>query len=367
MAVCLVPSPVLLCLSRISRLIHQLVEQSLAPADHLTFVVCTGLRTLISVSSHSSRSNSGLLSSHIHSSTRRKPGAACSLQCDRIFAGSVTTSLSPPKLLHVTCTYGRCLDGSSSGGVPRALDGTPRLAHDTHGAERIGPSGRLENMLRITAVGAMLLGATAALAQKPLGRGRRSAGQPAACEGGAAPRRRPSPMTARSRPVRRTLPASRSGAGRRAEADRHRLLQRHHQAACRPRPRSWARSTVTTDGPTQANIDEQITFIDNYITRGVNGILFAANDPVAIAPVLKKALGKGIHVIGYDANASPTRASGSSTRPSSTASARPWSTTWPRRSARTAASPSSPRPSPRPTRRAGSPRCRPTRRSATRT
>ncbi len=45
-----------------------------------------------------------------------------------------------------------------------------------------------------------------------------------------------------------------------------------------------------TDGPTKANIDEQITFIDNYITSGVDGILFAANDPVAIAPVLKKAL-----------------------------------------------------------------------------
>ena len=50
---------------------------------------------------------------------------------------------------------------------------------------------------------------------------------------------------------------------------------------------------MTTDGPTKANIDEQITFIDNYITRGVNGILFAANDPVAIAPVLKKALAQG--------------------------------------------------------------------------
>jgi rhamnose transport system substrate-binding protein len=62
---------------------------------------------------------------------------------------------------------------------------------------------------------------------------------------------------------------------------------------------------VTTDGPTEAKIDEQIKFIDNYITRGVNGILFAANDPVAIAPVLKKALGKGIHVIGYDANSTP--------------------------------------------------------------
>ena len=50
---------------------------------------------------------------------------------------------------------------------------------------------------------------------------------------------------------------------------------------------------VTTDGPTEAKIDEQIKFIDNYITRGVDGILFAANDPVAIAPVLKKALVEG--------------------------------------------------------------------------
>jgi rhamnose transport system substrate-binding protein len=62
---------------------------------------------------------------------------------------------------------------------------------------------------------------------------------------------------------------------------------------------------VTTDGPTKANIDEQITFIDNYITRGVDGILFAANDTVAIAPVLKKALEKGIHAIGYDSNSTP--------------------------------------------------------------
>ena len=62
--------------------------------------------------------------------------------------------------------------------------------------------------------------------------------------------------------------------------------------------------------------------IDNYITKGVDGILFAANDPVAIAPVLKKALAAGINVVGYDANSSPTPGSGSSTRPSSTASPR---------------------------------------------
>lgn len=62
--------------------------------------------------------------------------------------------------------------------------------------------------------------------------------------------------------------------------------------------------TVTTDAPTEANIDDQIQVIENYITGGgVNGILFAANDPVAIAPVLRSALAEGIHVVGYDANA----------------------------------------------------------------
>ena len=62
---------------------------------------------------------------------------------------------------------------------------------------------------------------------------------------------------------------------------------------------------VINDGPTQANIDEQITFIDNYITQGVDGVLFAANDPVAIGPVLTKALESGVRVVGYDANSVP--------------------------------------------------------------
>ena len=63
--------------------------------------------------------------------------------------------------------------------------------------------------------------------------------------------------------------------------------------------------TVTTDGPTEANIDDQIQVIDSYITQGVDGILFAANDPVAIAPVLRRALESGVHVVGYDANSEP--------------------------------------------------------------
>lgn len=61
-----------------------------------------------------------------------------------------------------------------------------------------------------------------------------------------------------------------------------------------------------TDGPTAANIDDQIATIENYIAAGnIDGILFAANDPVAISPVLKRALAAGIHVVGYDANSQP--------------------------------------------------------------
>lgn len=63
--------------------------------------------------------------------------------------------------------------------------------------------------------------------------------------------------------------------------------------------------TVITDGPTEANIDDQITVIENYLAQGVDGILFAANDPVAISPVLRRALASGVHVVGYDANSEP--------------------------------------------------------------
>lgn len=60
------------------------------------------------------------------------------------------------------------------------------------------------------------------------------------------------------------------------------------------------------DGPTEANIDDQITVIDNYIGGGeADAIVFAANDPVAIAPVLTRALEEGLRVVGYDANSIP--------------------------------------------------------------
>jgi rhamnose transport system substrate-binding protein len=57
------------------------------------------------------------------------------------------------------------------------------------------------------------------------------------------------------------------------------------------------------DGPTEARVDKQVEMIDTWVTQRVNAIVVAANDPVAIAPALKKARDAGITVITYDADA----------------------------------------------------------------
>lgn len=59
------------------------------------------------------------------------------------------------------------------------------------------------------------------------------------------------------------------------------------------------------DGPTEAKVDKQVDMIDTWITQRVNAIAVAADDPVAIAPALKKARAAGITVITYDADADP--------------------------------------------------------------
>jgi ABC-type sugar transport system substrate-binding protein len=59
------------------------------------------------------------------------------------------------------------------------------------------------------------------------------------------------------------------------------------------------------DGPTEAKVDKQVEMIDTWVTQRVNAIAVAADDPVAIAPALKKARDAGITVITYDADADP--------------------------------------------------------------
>ncbi len=56
-------------------------------------------------------------------------------------------------------------------------------------------------------------------------------------------------------------------------------------------------------GPTTDNVAEQIQMVDNFITRGVDAIAVAPNDPAAISPVLKKAMQNGILTMTSDTDA----------------------------------------------------------------
>jgi len=53
-------------------------------------------------------------------------------------------------------------------------------------------------------------------------------------------------------------------------------------------------------GPTQIDAAVQVKMIEDYISRGVDAICIAPNDPAAVTPVLKKARQKGIVVLDWD-------------------------------------------------------------------
>ncbi len=57
------------------------------------------------------------------------------------------------------------------------------------------------------------------------------------------------------------------------------------------------------EGPTEASVERQVELIEAWIPRKPNVIAVACNDPSAIAPTLKKAMARGIHVITWDADA----------------------------------------------------------------
>jgi rhamnose transport system substrate-binding protein len=61
------------------------------------------------------------------------------------------------------------------------------------------------------------------------------------------------------------------------------------------------------DGPTEDKVDAQVQLIEGYIAQKVAVIAVSPNDPDSIAPVLKKARDKGIHVITWDADANPEK------------------------------------------------------------
>lgn len=59
------------------------------------------------------------------------------------------------------------------------------------------------------------------------------------------------------------------------------------------------------DGPTEARADRQSEFVDNWAVQKVEVIGVACNDPDALAPALRRARQKGIHILTWDADANP--------------------------------------------------------------
>jgi len=60
---------------------------------------------------------------------------------------------------------------------------------------------------------------------------------------------------------------------------------------------------VTWTGPAQDKVEKQIEIIDGLLAERPDVIAVAANDPIAIAPVLQRAQRAGIHVMSWDADA----------------------------------------------------------------
>ncbi len=57
---------------------------------------------------------------------------------------------------------------------------------------------------------------------------------------------------------------------------------------------------VIYTGPTTADAAEQVRMLEDLISKGVNAICVAPNDPAALSPVLKKAKAAGIVVLDWD-------------------------------------------------------------------
>ncbi len=59
------------------------------------------------------------------------------------------------------------------------------------------------------------------------------------------------------------------------------------------------------DGPTDGSAEKAASMIERWALQGVDVIAVSPNDPDVVAPAMKKAREKGIHVITWDADAKP--------------------------------------------------------------
>ena len=59
---------------------------------------------------------------------------------------------------------------------------------------------------------------------------------------------------------------------------------------------------ATFQGPSEASVDKQITFIENLIAQGYDGIAISPNDPESVKEIIKKAMARGIAVVTFDSD-----------------------------------------------------------------
>ena len=59
------------------------------------------------------------------------------------------------------------------------------------------------------------------------------------------------------------------------------------------------------DGPTDGSPEKAASMIERWTLQGVQAICVSPNDPNVLAPAMKKARGKGIHVLTWDADGLP--------------------------------------------------------------
>jgi rhamnose transport system substrate-binding protein len=62
---------------------------------------------------------------------------------------------------------------------------------------------------------------------------------------------------------------------------------------------------VIYTGPTTPSAEGQIEIINSLISQKVDAIVISANDPNALVPITKKAMGRGIKVISFDSGLAP--------------------------------------------------------------
>lgn len=55
-------------------------------------------------------------------------------------------------------------------------------------------------------------------------------------------------------------------------------------------------------GPTQADVNKQISLIEDYMSTGLDGLAISAHDPTALIPIIRKSLDMGIPTIMFDAD-----------------------------------------------------------------